>query len=513
MSNELILLNKMTTIDIFKLIIKVAGANKVYIIGGWLRDKLLKKQNRDLDIVCSCDPGKFASKIAKLLKGSLVKLDDENKIYRVVLKNNPELDCIDFAKLKGKDIASDLKKRDFTINSFALEISAGTVMTLSTHPSSLITRHYSLIDPLKGLVDLRKKLIRASSNEAFTDDPLRMLRCFRLAAELGFVITPDTRKLVVKNSDLISKPAKERVRDELIKILSAGPSLLWVKELDRTKLLEHIIPEINAMKRSARSFYFHPLGLWQHAMETLRGFENITKKPSKYFPGHVKDFEAYLSQRISPGITRETLLKLCCLLHDVAKPLCATRSGNKTRFIGHDIEGAKLVAKIFERLRLGNKEIKAARLIVSHHMRPVSLGQNGTVSERAIFRLFRDLGDEVVDLLLLSLSDWHSYKSLKSKMTRNIKCQEHVVNKLVARYFDQQKKPSAPKIIDGNILLEKLGLKPGPIIGALLKMIEEARALGKIKTTEQALTFAASNLTNLKKKYKITSEERKIPRA
>lgn len=480
------------TRQILKLIKELQGREGVYIVGGWLRDKLLGRQNRDLDIACPGSPLSLARRFSSAARGRFVPLDTRNKIYRVVLKDMPELEYVDFAKMKAPDIVSDLKKRDFTVNSLAVEIK---------EDGAIDTKN--IIDPSSGMADLKKGTIRMTSARSFIEDPLRILRAFRIAAELDFKIEPATMKSAKAFAPLILKSASERARDELVKILANGDSSRWISCLEKTGLLEFLVPEITPMKSSARKYYFHPKGLWQHSQDTLKSLEDIFSGLGDYFPGPYSLIEKHLEEPLSSGMNRKILLKFTALLHDCAKPECARKFGNKTRFLGHEKTGAKKVEKILRRLKMSRKEIAIAKNLTGNHMRPASLSQAGTVTQRASLRLFRDIGDNTPDLLLLSLADWYSYKRLKTHLTGNLKKQQAVLNELVSRYFALKEKKYVPRLIDGNVLMDRLGLTPGPIIGALLKTVNEAQALGKINTGVEALALASQKLTRLAKKYKI----------
>ena len=483
---------KRSTKSILKLIKTCSRKEKVYVVGGWLRDLLLGRSNRDLDVVSSGDPLSAARRFARAAGGSFVILDRKNRVYRVVLKDESELEYVDFAKMKARVITADLMKRDFTVNSMAAEVLAGGELDLK-----------DVIDPSSGKADIKKRVIRMTYAGSFFDDPLRILRAFRIACELGFDIEPATIKAARSSSRLILKSAPERSRDELLKIFACGDSSAWISYLEKTGVLEKLIPEITPMKRSARRFYFHPKGLWQHSMLTLESMENIIAGIGKYFPDTHEAIEEHMRTPLSSGSDRKSLLKFVAVLHDCAKPIVAKKFKNKTRFLGHEKKGARMLERIFRRLRMSAKEISVAKNLVENHMRPVSLSQSGTVTQRASFRLFRDMGENTPDLLLLALADWHSYKSIQTGKPKNLKVQQAVLKELVYRYFAQRDRRDAPKVIDGNILMDKLGLEPGPIIGALLKAVNEAQFLGKVKTNDEALAFASARLTRLAKKYRI----------
>ncbi len=467
--------------DIFKQLIKIGKKEELFIVGGWIRDKVLNKENRDLDIITASNPIKIAKRASNILNGRLVLLDKENKIYRVVLKDNPLLDYIDFSKMKGTNIEKDLTNRDFTINSFAVPLKEKIELCC-------------IIDPFNGIKDLKSKKIRLTSNHAITDDPLRMLRAFRFASEMGFAITPDTIREIKKHALRIKQSAWERIREEFFKILQTPRAHYWIEQLEKTGILEVLFPEITEMRKSGNKYYYHPKGLWQHSTETLRSFEDILNNTKKYFPYQGEKIQRHLLTPLSSGLTRASIIKIVCLFHDVAKPETAKRYGNKMRFLGHEEKGAKRLGEILKRLRVSSSDIRLSQNLVEKHMRPISLTQANVLTHRATFRFFRDMGDNVIDLLMLALSDWHSYKGLRHHDPSMLKKQEAVLKELIKRYFDEKEKPAMPKIIDGNILMNRLKLKPGPQIGKLLNKIKEAQYLGKIARTEDALALAKKSL-------------------
>ena len=452
---------------------KTKPGQKIYLVGGFLRDVLLKRKTNDLDFVVNKNIRDFVNSIALKLKGKVIILDDRNRIYRIIVSGSDGETCnLDFSHMQGKNIQLDLDRRDFTINAMAMDI-----------------EHKDIIDPFGGIKDLNNKIIRKVSDRIFNDDPLRLLRAYRFQAELGFDIEQDTSKLIRKYARFIKKPAKERVRYELLKILQTNDSSKIVDVLDKQKLLEPIFPEILVMKKSARRFYFHPEGLWQHSKESLVSLEIILKNVKKLFPQSSEKIIRHITPRIG-------LIKFITLFHDLAKPKSIKRINNRIRFFGHEREGAKKIARIMGRLKFSNKEISIAEKIVKNHMRPGNLLQAKILTERAIYRFFRDLGDETVDLLLLSFADRHSYLKIRATK-KEVSDYKKFAGLMIEKFFKQKELEKREKIVNGHIIMKKFGLKPGPIIGKLLKIVEENYILGKIKTTELALEFIKTKCKRL----------------
>ena len=469
---------------------KNTGA-EVFIVGGYLRDFLLNKKSYDMDICVSKSAQDFAKKLAKELDGRFVTLDAKNKNYRIALLNCTDLKYIDVSQMQGKHIEDDLKKRDFTVNAFAVSI------------KNFDNIKKNIIDPCGGYNDLKTKTVNAVSDSVFKNDPLRMLRCFRIAAESDFAVSKKTLALIKKNAELIKKAVPEMIKNEFFRILSVENSVKYIEMADGTGLLENIFPVIKEMKKSARKFYYHPKGLFQHTMLTLDSLEKILNDTRKYFKSSNAELVKHLNVNYSENVNKINLLKFIALFHDCAKPDCAKKVDGKLRFLDHENIGACKIESIMKNIKMSKKEIEYAKNIVGSHMRPSNLLKTGTATERAKLRLFRDIGDNIPDLLITALADWHSYKNLKVYSKKILEMQQNKVSKFIDDYFQTSKKISEPKIIDGTILMKKLSLKPGKIIGELLKIIKEKQNKGLISNEKEALLFAKSKLTALQKRYRI----------
>lgn len=480
-----------------KIINSIAGCSQgydVYGVGGFVRDLLLKRVPKDIDIAVDKDAEKFSAEVAKSLKARLVVLDEAGKIYRIALKNGFAVSNIDISLFGGKTIEEDLGGRDFTVNAAAFNIrdfknyGKKTVFYDKRCP-----RH------------LKDKVLSAVSEDSFKKDPLRMLRAFRFAAENGFKISPGTLKLIKADAGLIKRSAPERIKNEFFRILSSPVSAAIVKVMDKTGLLEALFPEIWKMKKAPKKYYYHPGGLFQHSFETMEAAGNILDNLKKYFPDNFEALETHFSDKTvySENVTRACLLKFAALFHDSAKPETAKKEGGKMRFFGHEKQGAEKIEEIMKELKMGKKEIAAAKFLVDNHMRPSTLTKNNTVTDKAALKLFRDIGDNTPDLLLLSMSDWHSYKRLKIFAPKELKMQEKSLRTLISKYYDVKNAKPLPKIIDGNIIMKKFKLKPGPWLGDLLEFIAAKQQEGKILDKKAALKALSLKIPAVKRKYKL----------
>jgi tRNA nucleotidyltransferase/poly(A) polymerase len=227
---------------------------------------------------------------------------------------------------------------------------------------------------------------------------------------------------------------------------------------------------------------------------TLSSLDEIYSRLSSIFPNEAVDLRSHLAETLSAGISRKNILKFAALFHDSAKPFCAKKIRGKMRFLGHETKGSSLTKDILRSLKAGNDEIKITQQLIENHMRPISLGQARVFTDRAFYRLYRDLGANTPDLALLSLADCYSYRGLKNNKTVELKRMEEISKEIIQRYFAEVNKPKQEKLVDGHMIMKKFKLKPGPKIGKILKLVHEAAYIGKIKNKNDAFKFIAKSL-------------------
>jgi tRNA nucleotidyltransferase/poly(A) polymerase len=469
-----------------------ARSIEAYLVGGCVRDWLLGRSSHDVDFAVAGDAVKLARQVADRKGGAFVLLDQERCTARVVARGEDgQRFFIDFARLQGDDIITDLSKRDFTVNAIAVAVEADTGSRI--------------IDPYSGQRDLQLGLVRAVSEMAFLDDPLRTLRAVRLAAEMEASIEQGTEELLREAVPLIANVSAERVRDELSKILALPGAPQNLRYLDEFGLLVVIIPELETLKGVEQSAP-HYLDVFEHSLETVRRLEQVVDVVEGYDGEEVADgalsliplllspfsrqLSAHLSQLISGDRTRLTVLKLVALLHDLGKP--ATKSVDDEgviHFYGHEQEGTEVVGAILRRLRFGGNEVSLAKTIVANHMRPSLLADQEVVTGRAVYRFFRDTGDAGVDTLLFYLADHLATWGLNLRMARWQRRVEFVASMLADYYERHHEVISPPKLISGHDLMEEFGLEEGPRIGELLESVREAQVEGEVRTREEALAL------------------------
>jgi poly(A) polymerase len=465
---------------------KIDGA---YVVGGSVRDLLLARDMSDLDIAVAGDTIAFARSLAVAFAGHFVLLDDQNAVARIVL-DDAAVAYIDVAALQG-DLASDVQRRDFTIDALAMHITGGAV-----------------IDLVGGVKDLDARRVRMTRVRVFDDDPLRLLRAPRIASELSFAIDTDTADAIRANAPRVLEAAPERQRDEIARLLAVERVGDALRLLDGLGLLDPLLPEVTAGRDVSQPPQFHAFDVFGHALAAVDAMDVMlaASRPSgdrawmwdalwRAFGSH-DDLRGYIDEEMSEGRTRRSLLKLAALLHDVAKPQTrAVDVDGRIRFLGHADEGAEIAAAIMRRLRFSARETSFVATIVREHLRPVQLAQLGEVpSDRALYRFHRDTGDALVGVILLALADGAAAAGDRLTDEGWVR-QAAYMNSLIVRLQGEGGIVHAPRLLTGRDIMSEFGLAEGPRIGELLESLREAQAAGEVNDRESALTFVRAQLT------------------
>lgn len=472
--------------DILKPVYAFASKSgvRLYLVGGILRDALLKrkKSNTDFDFCLKKGAISFGSRLSGKIKAGFVILDKEHGACRLVKKIKNSSFTLDFTDFRGKNLEEDLRHRDFTINTLALELKDLVISK---------DAQVEIIDSCGGTQDLKSKIIRMAGKEAFDEDPLRIMRAFSLASILGFKIEEKTLRAIKSEAAKLSAVSAERIRDELFKVLDSPGSFDYILAMDKLGVIKAIFPEFDVM-RGLKQGPYHHLDVWRHTLETLKQLEGLFRKTRSN-----KGIQSYLGEFICAQRSRRSLMKLGALLHDIGKPAALRREGGKTKFHGHERIGADMAQVISKRLKLSNDELQALNKMVFWHLRPGYLADSETPTARAVFRYFRDTAQEGLSILLLSMADQRATRGpLTSEESREQ--HERVVLKLVKEYFRKQKEKSLPRLVNGDDLIKKFKLEPSPLVGKILVKLEELQAIGRLKDKKEALEAARKMLKDEK---------------
>lgn len=519
-----------------------------WLVGGAARDLALGRIPEDLDVAVDTNGSVLARRFADIYGGAFVALKDERGAGRVVLPREavPEKECLvlDLVQLQGPTLEADLRRRDFTINALALPLTVAD-QHLEAHTPALASSFQSadFIDPCGGLRDIAARALRMCSPTSLQDDPLRVLRAARLGAELRFAITPELDHAIRNHAALITAPSAERVRDELLKLLKLPEAAPWLHYLDETGVLTQLFPELEPA-RACEQPIIHFLPVLAHSLEAvvcaewlLAGLEagdretgrpedretgrldagagnDIASSPHRVIatsphpssatsrPVAVQTYPdlprslpyaarlgAHFAATLGSGHTRAALFKLATLLHDNAKPQTKQpKPDGGVSFYGHQQIGADIAHTLARRLRLSRQEAAYVALIVREHMRPGQLRAADEVTPRAIARFFRDTGDAGPDVLIHSLAD---HMATRGPYIDPDDWQHHLT--WTGTLLDAQWKspPERPRpLLNGYDLMQELDIKPGKLVGELLREIHEAQAAGEISTYAEALALA-----------------------
>lgn len=446
----------------------------VYLVGGAVRDALLGRRVEDWDLVTT-EARAVAEELAERTYGRFVALHEDMPSYRVVLdRKNPDY-CLDVSELHEADLGADLAARDLTINALAFDVLS-----------------HELFDPLHGLADLSRRLLRAVSLENLQQDAVRCLRVYRLHTELGFGIEPQTREWLRLVAPMVPAMPGERLGVEMLKALTPGRATATLRLMDEDGLLGHLIPEIEPSRGVPQGGYHH-LDVWGHTLEVVAQLEDILQHPGSYFPQMHGEIERYVAQRrLGP------VLLFTALLHDLAKPATQVKDERGWwRFYDHDRLGAEMARRIGRRFRLRRRHLEIISLLIRHHLRPLMLANLQApqddkapqeISRHALVRLFRTVQPHGIGLLLLALADVRACRGPATAPGFHERL-AYVLDDMLRRFLDWQRERKAGPLLTGKDLLAA-GFPPGPQMGAVLRAVEEAHLEDVVSTKAEALAMA-----------------------
>lgn len=425
---------------------------EAFLIGGFVRDFLLYNQtDNEIDIVCTQYALESAEKICEKL-GTDAKLSIfKNFGTAHISYKNKTIELVNARKesynrhsrkplvIPGT-IEDDQKRRDFTINALAI---------------GLDSKNFGkFFDPFNGVDDLKNQIIRTPSEPSitFSDDPLRMIRAVRFACKLQFQIHPVTFRAIKEQKDRITIVSKERITDELNKILLTKKPSIGFKLLDKSGLLEIIFPELTHLKGTETINGFSHKDNFLHTLQVL---DNLSEKSDHLW------------------------LRWAALLHDIAKPTTKRlEDGKGFTFHGHEELGAKMTPKIFAKLKLPlNEKMKYVQKLVRLHLRPIVLAKT-EVTDSAVRRVIFEAGNDIDDLMLLCEADITTKNPLKlKKYLENFE----LVRKKIKEIEEKDHIRNFQPVIRGDEIIQMFQLKPGKIVGILKDELKEAILEGKIK--------------------------------
>ncbi len=445
---------------IFETLSEVVTTGKVraFVIGGWVRDCLLKREHpeKDIDIVVIGNGIDIARKAARRIDPKIRVSIFRNFGTAMFRWKDYDIEFVGARKesykrgsrkpvVEGGTLEDDQKRRDFTINALAISLNRET--------------YGELLDPFNGIDDLKKKIIRTPLDpvRTFSDDPLRMMRAIRFASQLNFTIDKNTFASISENAERIRIVSPERIATELNKIIMCGQPSTGFILLERSGLLSIIFPELDNLKGVEKKEGQAHKDNFHHSVKVL---DNIA------------------------GRTDNLWLRWAALLHDVAKPVTKKYFPDTGwSFHGHEYIGSKMIPDIFRSLKLPlNEKMKYVQKLVDLHLRPIVLSQD-EVTDSAVRRLLFEAGDDIDDLMLLCEADITSKN--EAKKSRHLENFRYVRKKLREIEEKDALRNFQPPI-DGGEIIKTFGIKPGKEVGIIKNAIRDAILDGIIPNEKKA---------------------------
>ncbi len=427
---------------------------EVYVVGGYVRDYLLGSPGKDIDFVVVGDAMAFADQIKKEWRLRKVVRYPRFGTFMIryygfnmeFVQARAEFYSEHSRKPRTRpaDLYTDLSRRDFTINTLAMDISG--------------EGYGRIIDAYDGRKDLKNGIIRTPLQplQTFSDDPLRMMRAVRFAARLRFNIEHETYEAIKQASDRLQIISQERITEEFNKIVLAEKPSQGIQMLEETGLLQQFLPELPELKGVEQRNQFHHKDVFYHTLEVV---DNI----------------APFTDRLE--------LRLAALFHDVGKPPTKRFDQNQGwTFHGHEVVGERMVGHIMQRMRYSGESIAYVKKMTRLHLRPMALVDD-EVTDSAIRRVMFTAGDDIDDLMQLCRADITSKNPKRVK--RYLNNYESVIEKM-KEVEERDRLRNFQPPVDGNEIMQMFGLKPGPAVGRIKKFIEEAILNGDVPNDHDA---------------------------
>jgi poly(A) polymerase len=455
----------------------LGGAEDAWIVGGALRDAALGRAVVDLDVAVGADEAAAARAVARAGGGTAFALSEAFGAWRAVA---PGRWHVDVSRLRSGSIADDVRLRDFTVNAMALPVRALADPGLAT----------AIIDPLGGGDDARSRVLRATGLRAFVDDPLRLLRAARIAAQLGLELDAETAALARRAAPRAGDPAGERQFAELRLLLTGPEPLRGLDLLDGLGITPAVLPELAAL-RGVEQNPNHHLDVHGHTMQVLARLLEVERDLGRYVGDSADEVAELLAEPLADELDRRGGLRFAALFHDLGKPATRGEGRGYITFIGHDRVGAEIIRELCERLRTSRRLAGYLANIARNHLRLGFLVRSRPLDRRAVYGYLLATDPDAVDVTLLTVADRLAARGTgpvasEAAIAAHLELAAVMVGEALA--WRRAGPPRAP--IRGDELAAALGIEPGPELGRLLAAIEEAVFAGEVGDRDEAVAFA-----------------------
>jgi len=448
-----------------------------WIVGGAVRDELLGRPVRDVDLALADDPEPAARALAAHLRAPVFRLSEAFGAWRVVDDAGGRV--WDLSPLQGETIEEDLGRRDFTVNAMARPVELSAAPNLSGG---------QLLDPLGGRADLEAGTLRVLGPGAYEGDSLRPLRLARFASELGFAPDAETERLTRVAAPRVVEAAGERIFAELRRLVIADGVLDGLALADRLGLLRAVLPELADLHEVEQSQYHH-LDVYGHTLEVLVAQIDLEGRLDELFGADAARLRAVLAQPLAHELTRGQALRFGALLHDVGKPATrAVRPGGRITFMRHDSVGERMVRDVCRRLRTSARFSRFLEALTRHHLVLGFLVHERPLGRRDVYRYLMRTAPVEVEVTLLSCADRLATRGRKADEATAAHLA--LARELMSAALDWREHGPPRLPVRGDDLVREVGVEPGPELGSLLAELAEATYAGEVATPEQAFELA-----------------------
>lgn len=444
----------------------LAGTD-AWLVGGAVRDELLGRATKDVDLAVAGDVEAAARTLARATRAAVFPLSEEFGAWRVIGREGGWQ--ADLSPLLGETIEQDLVQRDFTVNAIAEPLDGGEP-----------------VDPTGGRADLAARTLRMVSPRSFASDPLRVMRLPRFACELELSVDDATLAAAAAEAPRLAEVAQERVFAELRRVVGAADPLAGLALMQRIGATAAVLPELAALRGVEQSAYHH-LDVHDHTLAVLEETVALQRDPEAVFgPEHGGALAALLDQPFCDELSRGTALRFGALLHDIAKPQTrGVMDSGRVTFFDHDRQGAQLSREILTRLRTSERLRAHVAALARHHLRLGFLVHERPLSRRQVHDYLRRCEPVEVDVSLLSVADRLATRGRKSDeaIAKHLELARELIGPALAS--DAGERPVA--LIRGDELADAVGIARGPLLGRALAELEAAQYAGEVTTREQAV--------------------------
>jgi len=449
----------------------LAGGPEAWVVGGAVRDAVRGREVADLDLAVAGDPGAAAKAIAAELGEHAFELSAEFGTWRVVSADRRWQ--VDATALRGEGIEADLGDRDFTIGAVAVPLAGGEA-----------------VDPFGGLADLERGVLRAVGARSFLEDPLRLLRAARLAAELRLEVDPATAELARAAAARAADPAGERQLTELRQLLGGPDPLRGLALLDELALTPVVLPELDLL-HGVEQGPNHHLDVHGHTLAVLGHTLEVEEDLDRFAGDRAPEVAALLAEPLADEMTRGAALRFGALFHDIGKPATRDESRGYVSFVGHDQQGAEIVGRICSRLRASRRLTQHLRGLTLHHLRLGFLIPEAPLPPRKVHAYLRATEPVAADVTLLTVADRLSARGGSALASPEmVEAHLALAKEMIAAALDWRRDGPPRPLLRGDELAAELGIGEGRELGQLLAELEAAQYAGEVGSRAEAVEFA-----------------------